>query len=165
MVKEAPKTVDINYVVATYTDMEYAEDIAVCYSFDSYDKALKEYNDTIQKVGHTQFVTLELETEIDGNLLDTPIRLADNYRDVMFYSIVADFGDKIGTATFFETDSLERLNEEFNKIMEGGNMLYEEAYNSLPLIKAVRVFACVVLEGGLEEVMKSFNIPKETVDI
>lgn len=165
MVKEAPETVKTNYVVTAYSDMEFADDIKICCSFDNYNKALEEYNNIIEKVGHTQFVTLELELEIDENFPVENIRLADNFKQVLFYTIVADFGDDVGTATFFETDSLEKLDEEFNKIIEGGNVLYEEAYNSLPLIKAERVLACVVLEGGLEEVMKSFNIPKETVDI
>ena len=165
MVKEAPETVKINYIVTKYSDMEFADDVEICYSFDNYDKALEEYNNIIEKVGHTKFVTLELEIETDGKFTLENIRLADNFKQVLFYIIVADFGDDVGTATFFETDSLEKLDEEFNKIIEGGNVLYEEAYNSLPLIKAERVLACVVLEGGLEEVMKSFNIPKETVDI
>lgn len=165
MVKEAPETVKINYIVTKYSDMEFADDVEICYSFDNYDKALEEYNNIIEKVGHTKFVTLELEIETDGKFTLENIRLADNFKQVLFYIIVADFGDDVGTATFFETDSLEKLDEEFNKIIEGGDVLYEEAYNSLPLIKAERVLACVVLEGGLEEVKKSFNIPKETVDI
>ena len=169
MVIEAPKEVKTNFVVTVYDDMEYADDISECTTFDTYEEALKEYNTHIEMLGHVKFVTLELETEVISATGKTTypdnIRLADNYKQVLFYTIVADFGDKIGTATFFETDSLEELDEEFNKIIEGGDVLYKEAYNSLPLIKAERVLACVVLEGGLEEVKKSFNIPKETVDI
>lgn len=165
MVKEAPETVKTNYVVTAYSDMEFADDIKICCSFDNYNKALEEYNNIIEKVGHTQFVTLELELEIDENFPVENIRLADNFKQVLFYTIVADFGDDVGTATFLETDDIAELYDKFDTITKCGDGLYENAYNSMPLIKAEKVSACVVLEGGTEEVLTSFNIPKETVDI
>ena len=161
MTIEAPKTVEVFYVVTTYKDMEFADDVETCDSFDSYEKALEEYNNTINKVGHTQFVTLELEVELDGDFPIDNIRLADNYKEVAGYSIIADFGDRIGTATFSETESIEELVNEFNTITGCGDKLYEKAYNSIPLIKAEKVSACVVFKDNVEEVLMSFNIPKE----
>ena len=161
MVKEAPETVNINYIVTTYSDMEFADDVETCSSYGTYKEALKEYDEILTKVGHTKFVTLELETEIDEKYPLENIRLADNFKQVVFYAIVADFGDDVGTATFFETDDIAELYDKFSAITKCGNELYENVYNSIPLMRAEKVSACVVLEGGLEEVLTSFNIPKE----
>ena len=62
--KNPPKNININYVVAIYKDMELADDIETSNSFESdFQAALKFYNETIDRVQNNQYVTLELEIE------------------------------------------------------------------------------------------------------
>lgn len=78
--KNPPKNININYVVAIYKDMELASN-----SFESdFQAALKFYNETIDRVKNNQYVTLELEIEqeFDGKAdvySVENIRIADNY--------------------------------------------------------------------------------------
>lgn len=83
--KNPPKNININYVVAIYKDMELADDIEISNSFESdFQAALKFYNETIDRVQNNQYVTLELEIEqeFDGKAdvySVENIRIADNY--------------------------------------------------------------------------------------
>jgi hypothetical protein len=74
--KNPPKNININYVVAIYKDMELADDIETSNSFESdFQAALKFYNETIDRIKNNQYVTLELEIEYSVE----NIRIADNY--------------------------------------------------------------------------------------
>lgn len=83
--KNPPKNININYVVAIYKDMELADDIETANSFENdFQAALKFYNETIDRVKNNQYVTLELEIEqeFDGKAdvySVENIRIADNY--------------------------------------------------------------------------------------
>lgn len=83
--KNPPKNININYVVAIYKDMELSDDIETSNSFESdFQAALKFYNETIDRVKNNQYVTLELEIEqeFDGKAdvySVENIRIADNY--------------------------------------------------------------------------------------
>ena len=83
--KNPPKNININYVVAIYKDMELADDIETLNSFENdFQAALKFYNETIDRVKNNQYVTLELEIEqeFDGKAdvySVENIRIADNY--------------------------------------------------------------------------------------
>lgn len=83
--KNPPKNININYVVAIYKDMKLADDIETSNSFESdFQAALKFYNETIDRVKNNQYVTLELEIEweFDGKAdvySVENIRIADNY--------------------------------------------------------------------------------------
>lgn len=83
--KNPPKNININYVVAIYKDMKLADDIETSNSFESdFQAALKFYNETIDRIKNNQYVTLELEIEweFDGKAdvySVENIRIADNY--------------------------------------------------------------------------------------
>ena len=77
MVKEAPKVDEVNFVVTIYKGMELDE-IEVAYSYQSYEKALAFYNEEVKKAKNNYCVSLSLEIEEDGTLVDAPL-LADNY--------------------------------------------------------------------------------------
>ena len=83
--KNPPKNININYVVAIYKNMEFTDDIETSNSFESdFQAALKFYNETIDRVKNNQYVTLELEIEweFDGKAdvySVENIRIADNY--------------------------------------------------------------------------------------
>lgn len=83
--KNPPKNININYVVAIYKDMELADDIETSNSFENdFQAALKFYNEIIDRVKNNQYVTLELEIEqeFDGKAdvySVENIRIADNY--------------------------------------------------------------------------------------
>lgn len=83
--KNPPKNININYVVAIYKDMELSDDIETLNSFESdFQAALKFYNETIDRVQNNQYVTLELEIEqeFDGKAdvySVENIRIVDNY--------------------------------------------------------------------------------------
>ena len=73
----APKNVEVNFVVAIYKDMEFANEIETCDGFDTYESALSFYNEMISMYGIKQYIELNLEIEIDGELEIT--ELANNY--------------------------------------------------------------------------------------
>lgn len=83
--KNPPKNININYVVAIYKDMELADGIETSNSFENdFQAALKFYDATINRVKNNQYVTLELEIEqeFDGKAdvySVENIRIADNY--------------------------------------------------------------------------------------
>ena len=83
--KNPPRNININYVVAIYKDIKLTDDIETSNSFESdFQAALKFYNETIDRVKNNQYVTLELEIEweFDGKAdvySVENIRIADNY--------------------------------------------------------------------------------------
>lgn len=83
--KNAPKNIEINYVVAIYKDMEFADETETSNSFENdYQAALKFYNETIKRVGNNQYVSLdfEIEQEFDDKAdvySVENIHIADNY--------------------------------------------------------------------------------------
>ena len=76
--KEAPKKDEVNFVVTIYKDMEFADEIETSNSFNNYSDALDFYNKEIKKADNNYYVSLSLEIEEEGSLIDAPV-LADNY--------------------------------------------------------------------------------------
>ena len=73
----APKQVEVNFVVAIYKDMELADEVETCNSFYTYESALEFYNEAVSMYGKEQYIELSLEINIDGHL-DIK-QLAHNY--------------------------------------------------------------------------------------
>ena len=73
----APKQVDVNFVVTIYKDMELADEIETVNSFYTFESALSFYNEARDMYTTGQYIELSLEIDIDGN---TEIKqLAHNY--------------------------------------------------------------------------------------
>lgn len=83
--KNPPKNININYVVAIYKDMELADEFETLNGFENdFQAALKFYNEIIDRVKNNQYVTLELEIEQElddrADIYSVEnIRIADNY--------------------------------------------------------------------------------------
>ena len=73
----APKQVEVNFVVTIYKDMELADEIETSISFNNYGSAIIFYNKQLETIGIEQYIELNLEIEIDGNL--EVKQLAHNY--------------------------------------------------------------------------------------
>lgn len=73
----APKQVEVNFIVTIYKDMELADEIETVNSFYTYESALSFYNEAIEMYGNEQYIDLSLEIETDGNLEIK--QLAHNY--------------------------------------------------------------------------------------
>lgn len=73
----APKQVEVNFVVTIYKDMELADEVETVNSFYTYESALSFYNEAIEIYGIKQYIDLSLEIETDGNLEIK--QLAHNY--------------------------------------------------------------------------------------
>ena len=83
--KNPPKSIEVNYVVTIYKDMEFADDVETADSFEmNFQAALEFYKETIDQVKNNQFVTLELEIKQEfedkaGGFSFETVRIADNY--------------------------------------------------------------------------------------
>lgn len=79
---EAPKNVEVDFIVNIYKDMEMADEIETSDGFGTYKEALEFYKEQRQELNDKVFIELVMRTEttIDDTQEETEENtLADNY--------------------------------------------------------------------------------------
>ena len=80
-------------------------------------------------------------------------------KQVKYYTIVVDFGAD-GTATFMISEDKAIAEETFKQLQEGGEYLAQEAFNSMPLENADKIYFCEFLEDETENVLQTISLWK-----
>lgn len=78
-------------------------------------------------------------------------------KQVKYYTIVADFGAD-GTSTFMITEDKAIADETFKQLQEGGEYLAQEAFNSMTLENADKIYFCEFLDDETENVIQTLSL-------
>lgn len=161
MTIQAPKEADIKFVVTVYKDMEFADEIEFCKSFNDYKSALDCYNEEVAKSEGTYFVELTLETLINNDL--SIQQVVHNFEDekrkvtveapeeVEAYFVVQTYKD------MDYTDGIENSNSfnDYNSALEVYNNLVNHSNGSYLVTLALETaidseYDCILLADNQE---------------
>lgn len=94
------------YVVDTYKDMEFADEIEYSASFDDYDKAIEYFREEVKQANQQRYVSLSMEEEIDPNHSETTV-IGDNWEGNEYSNFLNDIDKMYDFLELSEDEFLE----------------------------------------------------------
>ena len=96
----------VTYVVDTYKDMEFADEIEYSASFDNYDEAVEYFRKEVGEANKQRYVSLSMEEEIDCSHTETTV-IGDNWEGNEYSNFLNDVDKMYDFLELSEDEFLE----------------------------------------------------------